>query len=74
MTFHLYYGGSSISVSILSGITLNLTKEKLFDMKKILISTGGSGGHVYQQFHDHLSKTDVLLCTDRRSFRFFDKI
>ena len=40
------YGGSSIiSISIVSGIILNLTKEGLL-VKKILISTGGSGGHV----------------------------
>ena len=42
----LSYGGSSIiSTSILSGIILNLTKRKnKLVKKKILISTGGSGG------------------------------
>ena len=45
----LSYGGSSIvSTAIVSGIILNLTKKKIrFKlMKKILITTGGSGGHV----------------------------
>ena len=37
--------------------------------KKILISTGGSGGHVIPAitFHDHLKeKFDVFLTTDKR--------
>ena len=44
----LSYGGSSIiSISIFSGIILNLTKEKFkFKSEKILITTGGTGGHV----------------------------
>ena len=44
----LSYGGSSIiSISILSGIILNLTKEKYHNLdEKILITTGGTGGHV----------------------------
>ena len=39
--------------------------------KKILISTGGSGGHVIPAitFHDHLKeKFDVFLTTDKRTF------
>ena len=52
------YGGSSIiSISILSGIILNLTKRKIIKMKKkFLISTGGSGGHVIPAIilYDHL--------------------
>ena len=72
------YGGSSIiSISILSGIILNLTKEKLIKMKKkILISTGGSGGHVIPAIilYEHLSKKyDVMISTDIRGLKFLDK-
>jgi len=41
--------------------------------KKILISTGGSGGHVIPAtiFNDHLSKEyEVLICTDSRGYKF----
>ncbi len=44
--------------------------------KKILISTGGSGGHVIPAliFFKHLSKEfDVIMTTDIRGFSFFDK-
>ena len=44
--------------------------------KKILISTGGSGGHVIPAitFHDHLKeKFDVFLTTDKRGERFINK-
>ena len=44
--------------------------------KKILISTGGSGGHVIPAitFHDHLKeKFDVFLITDKRGERFINK-
>ena len=45
--------------------------------KKILISTGGSGGHVIPAiiFHDHLKeKFDVFLTTDKRGERLLIKI
>ncbi len=45
-------------------------------MKKILISTGGSGGHVIPAtiLSDHLStKTKVIISTDRRGYRYLDK-
>ena len=41
--------------------------------KKILISTGGSGGHVIPAtiFYDHLFKEyQVMICTDRRGYKF----
>ena len=44
--------------------------------KKILISTGGSGGHVIPAliFFRHLIKEfDVFLTTDKRGLNFFDK-
>jgi UDP-N-acetylglucosamine--N-acetylmuramyl-(pentapeptide) pyrophosphoryl-undecaprenol N-acetylglucosamine transferase len=44
--------------------------------KKILISTGGSGGHVVPAtiLHDHLSeKTEVIISTDRRGYKYIDK-
>ena len=44
--------------------------------KKILITTGGSGGHVIPAliFFRHLSKEfDVIITTDKRGFSFFDK-
>ena len=44
--------------------------------KKILISTGGSGGHVIPAtiLHDHLSeKTEVIISTDRRGYKYIDK-
>ncbi len=45
-------------------------------MKKILISTGGSGGHVIPAtiLYDHLSKkTEVFISTDKRGYKFLDK-
>ena len=64
------YGGSSIiSISILSGIILNLTKRKLkIYEKNLLISTGGSGGHVVPAIilHEHLTyERNVILATDK---------
>ena len=44
--------------------------------KKILITTGGSGGHVMPALilSKHLLKEfDVVLTTDKRGFNFFDK-
>ncbi len=44
--------------------------------KKILISTGGSGGHVIPAtiFHDHLSKEfQVIISTDKRGYKFLNK-
>ena len=40
--------------------------------KKILISTGGSGGHVIPAtiLHDHLlKKRDVIISTDNRGYK-----
>ena len=75
----LSYGGSSIvSISILSGIILNLTKRKIeqLNMKdKILISTGGSGGHVIPAItmHDHLKDDyDILISSDVRGLKYLD--
>ena len=44
--------------------------------KKILISTGGSGGHVIPAliFYNHLfKKFDIIITTDKRGLNFFDK-
>tara|TARA_Y100000816_G_scaffold178647_1_gene129088 strand:- start:5894 stop:6958 length:1065 start_codon:yes stop_codon:yes gene_type:complete len=44
--------------------------------KKILISTGGSGGHVIpaQVLHEHLSKdVDIVISTDKRGSKYLDK-
>ena len=44
--------------------------------KKILISTGGSGGHVIPAtiFYEHLSEyKNVIISTDKRGHRFIDK-
>ena len=44
--------------------------------KKILISTGGSGGHVIPAkiLNDHLSeKTEVIISTDKRGYKYLDK-
>ena len=44
--------------------------------KKILISTGGSGGHVIPAIilYEHLSKKfDVIISTDIRGLKFLDK-
>ena len=41
--------------------------------KKILISTGGSGGHVVPALviHEHLKETcDILLTTDKRGLKY----
>ncbi len=43
--------------------------------KKVLISTGGSGGHVIPAtiLYDHLSETnEVIISTDKRGFRFLE--
>ena len=46
-------------------------------MKKILISTGGTGGHVSLPatiLYEHLSKTnEVLISTDIRGYKYLDK-
>ena len=45
-------------------------------MKKILISTGGSGGHVVPalNFYNHLKKEfEVILYTDKRGAKYFPK-
>ena len=44
-------------------------------MKKIIISTGGSGGHVIPSLvmYDHLKgKFDVILVSDKRGSKFID--
>ena len=44
--------------------------------KNILITTGGSGGHVIPAMilYDHLSKeTNVTIATDKRGLRYLDK-
>ena len=44
--------------------------------EKILISTGGSGGHVIPAtiLCEHLSKKkDVIISTDNRGYRFLNK-
>ena len=43
--------------------------------KKILISTGGSGGHVIPAItiYDHLKNDyDVMISTDLRGFKYLD--
>ena len=45
--------------------------------KKILISTGGSGGHVIPALilHEHLSsEMDIIISTDMRGLKYLDKI
>ena len=45
-------------------------------MKKILISTGGSGGHVVPAtiLYEHLSSNfDVQIVSDHRGSKFIDK-
>ena len=75
----LSYGGSSIvSISILSGMILNLTKRKINQKmkKKILISTGGSGGHVIPAttIYDHLKNNyEVIISTDLRGLKYLDE-
>ena len=42
--------------------------------KKILISTGGSGGHVIPAtiLYEHLyEKNDIIISTDNRGFKYF---
>ena len=74
----LSYGGSSIvSTAIVSGIILNLTKRKidLIDMKKILIVTGGSGGHVIPSLSIYDSLKDnfeVQIATDLRGSKYIN--
>ena len=44
--------------------------------KNILITTGGSGGHVIPAMilYDHLSKeTNVIISTDKRGSKYLDK-
>ena len=71
----LSYGGSSIiGSSILAGIILNLTKKYILK-EKILITTGGSGGHVLPalNFYEHLKENyQVFLITDLRGSRFIN--
>ena len=45
-------------------------------MKKIVISTGGTGGHVIpaQVIYDYLhDKNDVILTSDDRGLNYIDK-
>ncbi len=45
-------------------------------IKKILVSTGGSGGHVIPAkiLYEHLSKkTEVIISTDKRGYKYLDK-
>ena len=45
-------------------------------MKKIVISTGGTGGHVIpaQVLYDYLSdKNDVVITSDNRGINYLDK-
>ena len=45
-------------------------------MKKIVISTGGTGGHVIpaQVLYDYLSdKNKIFICTDKRGITYLDK-
>ncbi len=45
-------------------------------MKKIIISTGGTGGHVIpaQILYDHLSvKNKIIITTDKRGFNYINK-
>ena len=45
-------------------------------MKKIVISTGGTGGHVIpaQVLYDYLSdKNDVIITSDNRGLNYLDK-
>ena len=41
-------------------------------MKKILITTGGTGGHVYQlNYFDHLRiKNKIIFATDLRGYKY----
>ena len=44
--------------------------------EKVLISTGGSGGHVIPAItiYDHLKETfDVTICTDSRGLKYIEK-
>ena len=44
--------------------------------KKLLISTGGSGGHVIPAtiLHNHLlKKKDIIISTDKRGYKYLDK-
>ena len=44
--------------------------------KKILITTGGSGGHVLPALtiYDHLkNEYDLLISTDQRGLKYFEK-
>ena len=45
-------------------------------MKKILITTGGSGGHVIPAaiLYEHLSnENEVIISTDKRGYRYLNK-
>ena len=45
-------------------------------MKKIIISTGGTGGHVIpaQILYDYLSnKNEIIITSDKRGFKYLDK-
>ena len=73
----LSYGGSSLlSCSILAGLILNFTKEGFKFMKKISISSGGTGGHVIpaQVLYDYLNdKNDVIITSDSRGLNYLNK-
>ena len=44
-------------------------------MKKFLISTGGSGGHVIPAtiLYEHYQNNNVIISTDKRGLKFLDK-
>ena len=74
----LSYGGSSI-IKYIDFIRYNFKfyKKKLNpNMKKILISTGGTGGHVMPAIalYKHYKIILMLLyCTDKRGLKFINR-
>ena len=79
----LSYGGSSLlGSSIAAGIILNFTRKILQDIlkmnKKIIFSSGGTGGHILPAIHlmNHFSEKgyEVLLVTDYRGKKFINDI
>ena len=69
----LSYGGSSIIGADPCQIILNLTKKYILK-EKILITTGGSGGHVLPALNLWAFKENyqVFLITDLRGSRFIN--
>ena len=73
----LGYGGSSLIGSALLAEYPNYTKNKLISMNnnKILIATGGTGGHVFPgcNLAKHLlKKIRGNPTTDERGYKFVD--